>query len=91
MSEGVFDSVRSLSLLHAFAATPKTERERLLHFVVVGGGPTGVESAAEFADFVKEDMAKFFPEVRPRLSQCRRRCVLSAAHSFAALRHFPCA
>ena len=30
------------------------ERRRLLHFVVVGGGPTGVEFSAEFHDFLKQ-------------------------------------
>ena len=30
------------------------ERKRLLHFVVVGGGPTGVEFGAEFYDFLNQ-------------------------------------
>jgi NADH:ubiquinone reductase (non-electrogenic) len=37
------------------------ERSRLLHFVVVGGGPTGVEFAAEMHDFLVDDLAKAFP------------------------------
>lgn len=48
------------------ADTPEKEKFRLLHFVVVGGGPTGVETAAEFADFIKEDMNKYFPQVGER-------------------------
>jgi NADH dehydrogenase FAD-containing subunit len=32
------------------------ERKRLLSFVVVGGGPTGVEVAAELFDMVKDDL-----------------------------------
>lgn len=51
---------------YSISATSQQERERLLHFVVVGGGPTGVEAAAEFADFMREDMKRFFPEVRVR-------------------------
>lgn len=35
-------------------ATSEEERKRLLHFVIVGGGPTGVEFGAEFYDFLKE-------------------------------------
>lgn len=35
----------------------------LFFFVVVGGGPTGVEFAAELNDF-KEDLAKVFPIVK---------------------------
>ncbi|XP_047327332.1 external alternative NAD(P)H-ubiquinone oxidoreductase B2, mitochondrial-like [Impatiens glandulifera] len=40
------------------------ERKTILHFVVVGGGPTGVEFAAELHDFVKEDLTKLYPKVK---------------------------
>jgi len=43
---------------------PKKDLERLLHFVVVGGGPTGVEFAAELHDFAKEDLSVWYPEVK---------------------------
>lgn len=42
-------------------ATTDTERRRLLSFVVCGGGPTGVELAAEIYDLLKEDVPKYFP------------------------------
>ena len=35
-------------------ATSEEERRRLLHFVIVGGGPTGVEFGAEVYDFLKQ-------------------------------------
>jgi NADH:ubiquinone reductase (non-electrogenic) len=38
----------------------EVERKHLLHFVVVGGGPTGVEFAAEMHDFIAEDLRKPF-------------------------------
>ncbi|OGU74818.1 MAG: hypothetical protein A3H45_13775 [Ignavibacteria bacterium RIFCSPLOWO2_02_FULL_55_14] len=38
-----------------------TERRRLLHFVVVGGGPTGVEFAAEMHDLLREDLSRAYP------------------------------
>ncbi|EGC35739.1 hypothetical protein DICPUDRAFT_97816 [Dictyostelium purpureum] len=41
------------------------ERERLLTFVVVGGGPTGVEFTAELNDFFVEDIQRLFPLVNP--------------------------
>ena len=43
-----------------------TEEERRinLHFVVVGGGPTGVEFAAELHDFLQEDLVHIYPEVK---------------------------
>lgn len=40
------------------------EKKRILHFVVVGGGPTGVEFAAELHDFVIEDLAKLYPNLK---------------------------
>lgn len=43
--------------------TSDTERRRLLSFVVSGGGPTGVEFAAELFDMLNEDMCKFFPKI----------------------------
>ncbi len=39
------------------------EKQRLLHFVVVGGGPTGVEFAAELRDFLREDVGKIYPGI----------------------------
>ncbi|KAL8152315.1 hypothetical protein V2J09_010075 [Rumex salicifolius] len=43
------------------------ERKRLLHFVVVGGGPTGVEFAAELHDFVNEDIVRLYPSVKDQV------------------------
>lgn len=40
------------------------ERKRILHFVVVGGGPTGVEFAAELHDFVREDLVTLYPKAK---------------------------
>ncbi|KAL6990949.1 External alternative NAD(P)H-ubiquinone oxidoreductase B2, mitochondrial [Sarracenia purpurea var. burkii] len=40
------------------------ERKRTLQFVVVGGGPTGVEFAAELHDFVNKDLLKLYPTVK---------------------------
>ncbi len=39
------------------------ERQRLLHFIVCGGGPTGVEFAAELNDFMLEDLQKAYPNL----------------------------
>ncbi|ODQ51308.1 FAD/NAD(P)-binding domain-containing protein [Saitoella complicata NRRL Y-17804] len=55
-------------ILHCFelAACPSTteeERRQLLHFVCVGGGPTGVEFAAELHDLIHDDLALLYPEL----------------------------
>lgn len=38
------------------------EKKRILHFVVVGGGPTGVEFAAELHDYVYDDLVRLYPQ-----------------------------
>ncbi|KAL0739095.1 hypothetical protein Bca4012_015305 [Brassica carinata] len=40
------------------------QRRTKLHFVIVGGGPTGVEFAAELHDFIEEDITKIYPSVK---------------------------
>ena len=44
-------------------ATSDDERKRLLSFVVSGGGPTGVEFAAELYDLLNEDLALHYPRL----------------------------
>ncbi|CAH1414520.1 external alternative NAD(P)H-ubiquinone oxidoreductase B3, mitochondrial [Lactuca sativa] len=44
------------------------EKKRILHFVVVGGGPTGVEFAAELHDFLHEDLIKLYPDLEKYIS-----------------------
>jgi len=55
----LIDNVETASI----PGQPEEERKRLLHVVVVGGGPTGVEFAAECADFLREDVSKIYPNV----------------------------
>lgn len=43
--------------------TSDEERRRLLSFVVCGGGPTGVEFAAELYDMLNEDLCKLYPRL----------------------------
>lgn len=44
----------------ALPHTPPQERKKLLSFVIVGGGPTGVEVAAELHDMIQEDLRKVY-------------------------------
>lgn len=48
------------------AALPTTSvelRDQILNFVVVGGGPTGIEWSAELHDLIHEDMSRLYPEL----------------------------
>ena len=65
-------SALALDTTHAAAARSDTttlpwllllqERKKLLSFVIVGGGPTGVEVAAELHDLITEDLVKLYPD-----------------------------
>jgi NADH:ubiquinone reductase (non-electrogenic) len=50
----------------AFKDQSPEEVDRLLHMVVVGGGPTGVEFAGELQDFFEEDIKKLIPDISNR-------------------------
>ncbi|PTB66233.1 FAD/NAD(P)-binding domain-containing protein [Trichoderma citrinoviride] len=43
----------------------EADKRSLLHFVIVGGGPTGIEFAAELHDLIHEDLKKLYPELVP--------------------------
>ncbi|CCM01246.1 uncharacterized protein FIBRA_03295 [Fibroporia radiculosa] len=47
----------------AFPGQSQDEVNRLLHMVVVGGGPTGVEVSGEIHDFLEEDLRSWYPEL----------------------------
>ncbi|HNT87783.1 MAG TPA: FAD-dependent oxidoreductase, partial [Candidatus Hydrogenedentes bacterium] len=79
------------------ASKPKRDLDEvrmLLHFVVVGGGPTGVEFAAEMHDFARQDLSRWFPDLMPYVKITlleARNDILSAFDvklSKYALRHF---
>ncbi|KAH6888558.1 putative pyridine nucleotide-disulfide oxidoreductase [Thelonectria olida] len=62
-----------LKVLQAFekAALPTSsvaDRKRLLHFAVVGGGPTGIEFAAELHDLIHEDLKNMYPELQEHVA-----------------------
>lgn len=47
----------------AFPGQTTEEVNRLLHMVVVGGGPTGIEVSGEIHDFLEEDLRSWYPEL----------------------------
>jgi NADH dehydrogenase len=54
---------------HAEVAASEAERQRLLSFVIVGGGPTGVELAGAIAELARVGMAKDFRNFDPATAE----------------------
>lgn len=46
------------------AGISEEEKERLLHCVVIGGGPTGVEFSGELSDFIMRDVRERYAHVK---------------------------
>ena len=79
--------IRSKALLafeKAENATDPAERERLMTFLIVGGGPTGVEMAGAFAELARTVLKRDFRRIDPTKA---RIILLEAAPSVLA--HFP--
>lgn len=51
---------------HAEVTKDSAEQQRHLTFVVVGGGPTGVEMAGAIAELARHTLAKDFRTIRPK-------------------------
>jgi len=47
----------------AFPGQSEDEINRMLHVVVVGGGPTGIELSGEIHDFLEQDLKSWYPEL----------------------------
>lgn len=65
----------------------EAEKRRLLRFVIVGGGATGVELAGEMADLIHGELRKAFPLLYPfveiRLYEAKERFMCSADEWFS--------
>jgi NADH dehydrogenase FAD-containing subunit len=42
---------------------PEQTKRWLLHFAIVGGGPTGMEFAASLSDLIEQDLARMYPDL----------------------------
>lgn len=59
----LMDSIEAANIL----PLDDPNRKRLLSIVVVGGGPTGVEAAAELQDYIDQDLKKWMPQIASEL------------------------
>lgn len=61
--------IKNILEIACLPTTSDDERKKLLSFVVCGGGPTGVEFAAEVFDLLNEDLPTSYPRIlRQQLS-----------------------
>ena len=72
--KGIEDATRIrrrilLAFEHAELAHEEAERQRLLTFVIVGGGATGVEMAGAIAEVARQTLANDFRRIDPRSSR----------------------
>lgn len=75
----LFNQIESSRLL----PVGSEERERLLNFVVCGGGPTGVELAAEIKDYIDQDLCKFIPGIEKEMKVT----LIEAQHNVLSMFH----
>lgn len=62
----LFDLLEKASLPNVSVA----RQRELLHIAIVGGGPTGIEVAAELHDLAHHEIADLYPDVAANLSIC---------------------
>jgi NADH:ubiquinone reductase (H+-translocating) len=74
LRERIEDATRiRRNILSAFEeaelAGDDAERKRLLTFVLIGGGPTGVEMAGAIAEIARQTLARDFRRIDPRTAR----------------------
>ena len=60
----MYDCVSNLEFQLIMTGISEEERKRLLHCVVIGGGPTGVEFSGELSDFIMKDVREQYAHVK---------------------------
>jgi len=69
----ILEKLEEASYMHALdsdlslSATELAAIQEALTFIVVGGGPTGVELAGELTDFLNSEGAKLYPELKEHI------------------------
>jgi NADH:ubiquinone reductase (H+-translocating) len=73
-----------LALERAETETDKAKRDALLTFVIIGGGPTGVEMAGAVAELARQSVSKEFRSITPHCSR-----IILVQHADRLLPSFP--
>lgn len=67
-AKAVQHRIKQLLELASLPGVPEQEQRELLHIIVVGGGPTGVEISAELSDIFNDDFSKLYPHLKGKMS-----------------------
>ncbi|TGO89937.1 hypothetical protein BPOR_0086g00070 [Botrytis porri] len=60
LREGILDCLERASL----PTISEEEKRNMLHFAIVGGGPTGIELAAEIDELIQEHLGAVYPRLK---------------------------
>ncbi|KAL7891957.1 FAD/NAD(P)-binding domain-containing protein [Trichoderma sp. SZMC 28014] len=60
--------INNLLEMASLPCTSEARQSDLLHIIIVGGGPTGIEIAAELTDLFDGDFTKLYPHLRGKAS-----------------------
>ncbi|APA08340.1 hypothetical protein SS1G_13269 [Sclerotinia sclerotiorum 1980 UF-70] len=60
LREGILDCLERASL----PTISEQEKKNILHFAIVGGGPTGIELAAEIDELIQEHLGAVYPRLK---------------------------
>lgn len=67
-ANAIRDKINENLELASLPSTSDEDQRRLLHAVIVGGGPTGIEIAAELTDLFRGDLMQLYPHLRGKAS-----------------------
>jgi len=67
-AKAVQHRLKELPELASMPGVSEEEQRAILHIVIVGGGPTGVEIAAEMSDLINYDFARLYPHLKGKMS-----------------------
>ncbi|KAJ6000982.1 disulfide oxidoreductase [Penicillium waksmanii] len=67
-ANAIRDKINENLEIASLPCTTENQQRQLLHIAIVGGGPTGIEIAAELTDLFAGDLMKLYPHLRGKAS-----------------------
>jgi NADH:ubiquinone reductase (non-electrogenic) len=67
-ANAIRDKINENLEIASLPCTTESQQRQLLHIAIVGGGPTGIEIAAELTDLFKGDLMELYPHLQGKAS-----------------------